>query len=1084
MRALLLAMAFAVCAMLSGADVPGISRTADGLIQAGNLKFHIVYWTKDWKAIRQTPEVLTFPGEGGDATPEGVVRIGTFRVSGDQAFHFTEIIKTISANEQKLTFRMESETGIPAGCITWQTAIPLADYKANPVRIDGIPFPADPEKEINRKCSNGTLVLNTRNGTLSIAGSFHVIVRKLPWGKVDVRLMFSSSFGNVKNASLSVRMAWMEKKSTKLNLSPHMNMGFRDEVPEDRRGGWTDQGPENDLRMMTPGSKDFAGIPFAVVDPAKNAGKSCLAMKGEARSWFADEASIDVPPGISGNSLYILNGLAWAPGKGTLCGKVTVVYTDGSRLEHGLKCGKDTGNFWNPHNLENAIVGWRAQNGEAQIGLFVTRVPLDRMKKISKVIFRSANQVWMILAATVSDLELTDTSAFEKLVMRPNSEWAELRAPGGRAPEPNANYAEFTVQPGSVADFSFLLDAPAGKYGYVKVVGDHFEFEKRPGVPVRFWGTNLCTEAVFLSKPETIRLVDELKSMGYNSIRLHHFDWILAGRSPDFVTLDPEKMRRLDFLVSEAAKRGIYTTLDLYTCRCMWGRRYGTQYKLRCYFTEDSFQDLLQFSKNLFGHVNEFTGRAWKDDPSIIGINMINEGTLSHRVRGSSPELRKIIESAYAAYALERGKNPAVEHGRLFEEFLSHAGVSFFNRMKKELTGFGLKVPFSDQNFAGTLPQTRNAFDFVDSHFYWGHPVYLGKQWKLPFSVRADSPVAAMAGGIRDVLMTRISGKPMTVTEWNFCYPNPHSFEGPFLTGAYSALQNFSGLWQFDYSGGNNYRIGSFSYAKNVPMCFAARAAALLFLRDVKTAPAEVSVAAGAVPFSRYTLPLVVRTGLYADGKAGVSAVVAAKGEKIPAGRAPVFHVSSERDIMNLLEKNGMIPRNSVDSGRSVIRSSTGELLLKRSEQFFRVLTSGSEVLLLKPGAAAAAKLLSVKNGNADAAFYAGSLDGKKLEQSNRLILLHLTDLKVAGDVFRDPSMRILEQEGAGPALIRRNTAEIFWNKRGAYTVYACSLKGTRLFRVPLKQTERGWSFSAKNVADDGNTVLLYEVLNSGAHGK
>lgn len=34
------------------------------------------------------------------------------------------------------------------------------------------------------------------------------------------------------------------------------------------------------------------------------------------------------------------------------------------------------------------------------------------------------------------------------------------------------------IEPGSALDFSFLNHVPAGKYGFLKRVGDHFEFGK------------------------------------------------------------------------------------------------------------------------------------------------------------------------------------------------------------------------------------------------------------------------------------------------------------------------------------------------------------------------------------------------------------------------------------------------------------------------------------------------------------------------------------------------------------------------------------------------------------------------------
>lgn len=48
---------------------------------------------------------------------------------------------------------------------------------------------------------------------------------------------------------------------------------------------------------------------------------------------------------------------------------------------------------------------------------------------------------------------------------------------------------------GSALDMSFLLDAPAGRHGFLKVQGDRFVFED--GTEARFWGGNLFGEANF-----------------------------------------------------------------------------------------------------------------------------------------------------------------------------------------------------------------------------------------------------------------------------------------------------------------------------------------------------------------------------------------------------------------------------------------------------------------------------------------------------------------------------------------------------------------------------------------------------------
>ena len=107
---------------------------------------------------------------------------------------------------------------------------------------------------------------------------------------------------------------------------------------------------------------------------------------------------------------------------------------------------------------------------------------------------------------------------------------------------------------GSALDFSNqgLQDAPAGKYGWLKNVNGHFEFENRPGKKQRLYGVNLCFDANFPDHAFADKLVDRLVRLGYNTVRIHHYEsanGVIKG-SKDGLTLNPERMDRLDFLLA------------------------------------------------------------------------------------------------------------------------------------------------------------------------------------------------------------------------------------------------------------------------------------------------------------------------------------------------------------------------------------------------------------------------------------------------------------------------------------------------------------------------------------------------------
>ena len=62
-----------------------IRRTEHGVFQVEKQKFGVAYWSLDWKVSAGqvlNPESVSFPGEGGDETPQGIRR----QIADDHAF--------------------------------------------------------------------------------------------------------------------------------------------------------------------------------------------------------------------------------------------------------------------------------------------------------------------------------------------------------------------------------------------------------------------------------------------------------------------------------------------------------------------------------------------------------------------------------------------------------------------------------------------------------------------------------------------------------------------------------------------------------------------------------------------------------------------------------------------------------------------------------------------------------------------------------------------------------------------------------------------------------------------------------------
>jgi len=130
-----------------------------------------------------------------------------------------------------------------------------------------------------------------------------------------------------------------------------------------------------------------------------------------------------------------------------------------------------------------------------------------------------------------------------------------------------------------------------------------------------------------------------LARMGLNLIRLHVWDREISDREGNLI--DNEHLRLLDYLIAKAKERGIYTLLT----PIAWWRTPNPSAGFSNFFTMQQMTTDLEARKaqqnylaQFVRHVNRYTGLAYKDDPAIVGFELINEplyplGTTDEQVR-------------------------------------------------------------------------------------------------------------------------------------------------------------------------------------------------------------------------------------------------------------------------------------------------------------------------------------------------------------------------------------------------------------------------------------------------------------------
>lgn len=197
-----------------------------------------------------------------------------------------------------------------------------------------------------------------------------------------------------------------------------------------------------------------------------------------------------------------------------------------------------------------------------------------------------------------------------------------------------------------VLDYSWLLDAPAGKHGFVREREGHLWFSD--GARARFLGFNMAARSATPTHEAADKLAERFASMGVNIIRLHAADvpigeepcsWSQTKEAPllDYESgtstkFNEEGLDRFDYFAAKLKEKGIYLHIDLMVARRMLpgdGLDYPGSYqecvKMYPMINERLIELQMEYAEKLLTHVNPYTGLALVDDPAVVVVQMNNE---------------------------------------------------------------------------------------------------------------------------------------------------------------------------------------------------------------------------------------------------------------------------------------------------------------------------------------------------------------------------------------------------------------------------------------------------------------------------
>jgi hypothetical protein len=671
-------------------------------------------------------------------------------------------------------------------------------------------------------------------------------------------------------------------------------------------------------------------------------------------------------------------------------------------------------------------------------------------------------------------------------------------------------------------DLSRFLDAPAGQQGFLRVQGQRIV---RPdGRRFRFWGVNLCGSDCFPSATEAEQLAGDLARMGINLVRFHHLDsdWgrsIFESESDTTRRLSAENLERLDYLLAQLKRRGIYANLNLNVLR-KYREGDGVRDwqalgigKGATFFNPRLIELQHEYARQLLTHRNPHTGLEYRHDPGIALVEMVNENSLLEawvhgRLIGRDdprPDTWSPIPVSYAdeltdlyhqwlgeqlsVRDFDRLRNetqagpggriprltpaefPAASSSRFHTEarFYLELERRFFAGMERLLRDdLGLKallVGTADHNhhysgFAHLSAQVQ--CDLADGHSYWQHP-RLGQETWIRNTPMVNDPLGSTVVGLA---RTPVAGRPYIISEFNHPFPHEYAAEGfPILT-AYALFHNWDGIMWFTWGPGRRTpaaegirRNGWFDFSNDPVKLATLQACALMWHRqDIATARRTVT---------RVYSPDRLLDSLRADPAPARPFFLAEFPRSTPLQHATRFRIGDEPP-----------DRFPVAAPLDRIQSDTGELgwhHADRGQGVITVDTPRSQALIgyVKQGGLSTRNLI-VELETGFCALLLTSLDDQPIDRSSRLLLTATARLANTGFTWQNDRQTVKEW-GHGPVLVEPVTGNITLRNLGrahGLRVRPLAANGTLLPGTIEPRTDgSAWSFTVGEP-----TALWYRI--------
>jgi hypothetical protein len=550
----------------------------------------------------------------------------------------------------------------------------------------------------------------------------------------------------------------------------------------------------------------------------------------------------------------------------------------------------------------------------------------------------------------------------------------------------------------SVIGMEDWMDAPAGKHGGVRMVGDHFE--TGDGKPIKFWGTNLAyASACAPEKKYSEQTAAKFAKYGINGVRLHKFlgplGWAGINTVADATKFDPDALDRLDYMCGQLTKAGVYYGFS-HTYDMRVGPDNASQ--LLSYdeimkndnktmglinFAPDIQDLLIQRLVTLLNHQNPYTGKTYAQDPALSYVEIQNEDDIffftTQMAFDKCPTYYKRVQGWFCDWLIKKygsaeavktawgdglkgnesieektiavqgnpwymGSNSLGKDPRQVTRLLDNA--AFFHELQDQFYSRAVKA-IRDTGYAGPLvgspwqaPPMIPHYDNLLSDYEVGYidrHDYFGEKM---FDTMLTKPGSGFLGsGFQQVI-----DRPFGISEWIDCYPCLYTADGPPIMAAYGlGLQGWDASYEFQSSSKNFFDkiagempYGAWNGDTPTQLGQFPTISRMVLRGDVKEGP---------IISTRRISPENLATGNF-----DFSDKIQQSGDiKTFAGSVPPAALAAGRDVVQFVDHTqpSDFPEMSKFTEGKTIKSATGQLVWDYSDKgFFTINTDGTKGLV------------------------------------------------------------------------------------------------------------------------------------------